>query len=290
MLGGWMLGLATSLLLLLAQGTRRSAAPGPESRPGRPSGPPRGDGGGPPLAWDPAPREHGLRGGQIALLIVVVALLTALGAGVGYGMTHVLEKQYAARAEILYPIAQESPTGFLREDRNLTTQVVLLRSRAVIAPVAADAGLTPEELGDRVGATVIDGSEVLRVEVRDPDEAAALDLTRGLVRRYMDVASERAGRDREYLSAQLALVQRRLGRVAPGSSAEEQLAARRGALLERLDELALAGPPARLVAAPYPVGEPVSPRPLLAGAAGGLCGLLIGAGAAALLGRRWARR
>jgi uncharacterized protein involved in exopolysaccharide biosynthesis len=71
----------------------------------------------------------------------VAALITLLGAAGGLVGSQVIPATYAARAEVLYPITEEQPTGFLREDRNLTTQLVLMRSRAVLGPAAASAGV-----------------------------------------------------------------------------------------------------------------------------------------------------
>jgi uncharacterized protein involved in exopolysaccharide biosynthesis len=224
------------------------------------------------------------------LLALLVAAMTALGGAVGYAASLLVQPEHAARAQLIVPLTEESPTGFLREDRNLTTQVVLLRSRSVVGPVAAEAGLTPEELSEKIRAHVVEGSEILSLEVRDPDGRVALALARALTRRYLETANASAASSREYLEGQLARVQQRLDRAAPGSAAEAGLAARRTSLLDRLDGLALAGPPARVLTAPYTVPEPVSPRPWLAAGAGALSALLITAAVAGLLGRRWARR
>lgn len=60
----------------------------------------------------------------------------------------------------------------------------------------------------------------------------------------------------------------------------------------QLDDLNIAtasGPTAQLLTPAYHVPDPVSPRPLFAGGAGALIGLIVAAGAVLLVARRWSR-
>jgi capsular polysaccharide biosynthesis protein len=217
-------------------------------------------------------------------------LLVLIGAGIGYASTLLVTTEYAARAQILYPLTEESPTGFLREDRSLTTQLVLLRSRTVLAPAAQANGLSVQELDDKLRASVVEGSEVVDLEVRDPDREVGLRLADAVTARYLAVANDVPSENRAYLRSELAEVERRLdaGELSPGQTAA--LAGRRATLLDRLDALELAGPQATLLTPAYSADDPVSPRPLLAGAAGALSGLLVAAALVFLLARRWTRR
>lgn len=231
---------------------------------------------------------------RLGLLTTVIVLI---GASVGYGVSLLLPPQYSARADVLYLVTREQPTGFLREDRNLTTQLVLLTSRSVLEPVAR-ANLVPvDELDDRVTAEIVDSSEVIRIEVRDGSPEGALSLVRGIVDRYLEVGNndERAAL-RQYLDGELRIVLDRIADVradSPVSAAElGPLVDRELSLRGQLDELRLsdlAGPASRVLVEPYALPDRVSPRPLLAAATGALSGLLIAAVVVAVLARRWTR-
>ena len=93
-----------------------------------------------PARHRPAVSAANLRLAVLSVVIVVV------GAGAGCIVSLLLPKQYAARAEIQYSLSQAMPNELLREDRRLTTQLVLLRSRVVLGPVASANGMTPEDL------------------------------------------------------------------------------------------------------------------------------------------------
>jgi uncharacterized protein involved in exopolysaccharide biosynthesis len=234
----------------------------------------------------PSSRRFMSRDWDIAAGILGVFLL--LGVLVGFLTTLAMETQYAAVTDFEYPISQEQPTGFLREDRNLTTQVVLLGNRAVLLPVAAKNGLSVEDLAEKSSAEVVDGSEIVRLEVRDPDRAVAVKLASEISAQYIDVTSAFAQESRQYVLAQLDKVQRDLA-AAETAAERESLIERRAALRDRLDSLRLASAPARILTPAYSPDEPVSPNRLLAAAAGGLAALLVGLVAVALLMRRKAR-
>jgi hypothetical protein len=229
-------------------------------------------------------REDGVRLVLVGLLIVLV------GAAVGYVTSWLVKEQYAGRAEVLYTLREDQPTGFLREDRNLTTQLVVLESRTVLAPVAAAEGLSVDDLGGKLHASVAEGSEVIRIEVRDPQPQVALRLVDAVTRRYLAVANVVTDESRAYLEGQLQGVQARLDEADLPPSVRTTLTARRTDLLARLDTIALAGPQAKALAPTYATSDPVSPKRFWAAAAGALGALLIAAVVVALLARRWTRR
>jgi hypothetical protein len=236
----------------------------------------------------PSPRR--LSGEEILRLCLLGVLIVLIGGAIGYAGSWLIQAQYGARSEILYSLREDQPTGFLREDRNLTTQVVLIESRTVITPVALANGLSTEELADKVGASVAEGSEVIEIEVRDPDREAGLRLVDELTQRYLAVANGAVQERRTYLESQLEAVQRSLDGLdlTPGQVAT--LNSRRSGLLTRLDTLALSGPQARQLGSSYTTSDPVTPRRYLAAAAGALSALLIAAVVIALLAHRWRRR
>jgi capsular polysaccharide biosynthesis protein len=229
-----------------------------------------------------------------ALRLAAVGLfITVVAAGVAFGTALLLPKEYAARTELLYQITIEQPTGFLRDDRNLTTQTVLLRSRTVLAPVAAPAGMSVEDLEDKVSVSVVEGSEVLVLEVRDGSRQTAAQLADAITKRYLEVAGQSGQLGvRAYLEKALADVRGQLAKTPNAAPDRAALANREQELVGQLDNLAvsqLAGPQAQVIVPTYDVADPVSPRPLYAAATGALAGLMIAIVVVAILARRWTR-
>ncbi|MEV0703312.1 hypothetical protein AB0I53_36090 [Saccharopolyspora sp. NPDC050389] len=243
-------------------------------------------------------------------LLGVSLLIVLIGASTAFIGALVWPPVYAARAQILFEISEEKSTGFLREDRSLTTQLVLLRSRQVLGPVAAQERIPVEELEKTVTMSLLDSSEVLQVEARAGAPDVALRRTREIVDRYRDVArtNSESGVD-GYVRGQLADVRAQLveasaqvsrERAVPGSpslaAAEalvQGLQQRDQQLQSQLDQLSmaeLARSEPKVVVPAYWVTDPVSPRPMFATAAGALTGLLVAAVTAVLLVRRWSTR
>lgn len=246
----------------------------------RPVSPPSTPTGGTGLGLDAA---QGKRLGLMAVLLVLI------GAGVSFMGAALMESQYAARSQLIYDIREAEPTGFLREDRNLTTQLILLESRTVLEPVATTNGLTVEELDAKLTASVIEGSEIIDVELLAPSRGTGLLLANAVNERYLAVVND-DGPDstRAYLEGQLVAVQGQLDTATPEEASS--LADRRSDLAGQLDALNLAGPQATVLVPAYSAEEAVSPQPLVAAAAGGLAGVLIAAVVAGLVVRRWTKR
>lgn len=235
-------------------------------------------------------------------LLSLVLAIVLLGAAAGYVGALLWPKEYAARAEILYEISTEKPTGFLREDRSLTTQLVTLRSRQVLAPVAIANGVPVEQIEKQVTISLLDSSEIIQVEARAGDRDTAENLTRSIVDRYRQVVLAQDGSGAtDYLNTQLSQVQdglakarteleRRRAQQSYGAigtselaSAEAQvqsLSDREQNLRRQLDELTVAGmdaPRTEVVVPPYGVPDPVSPQPGFAAASGALAAFVVAA-------------
>jgi capsular polysaccharide biosynthesis protein len=259
-------------------------------------------------------RRWPLAAAQVRRLAVLAMTIILMGTGGGLLGALAWPATYAARAEILYPITQEQPTGFLREDRNLTTQLVLLQGRAVLGPVAAAEGRAVSELQDNLTVELLESSEIIQIEVRDRSAEAALRTVQAIVDRYfgLNEAAQPSG-VLAYLEAELAearagvadargrLLQLQ-GEVATGVGdpaaivgATDELQAwaeREKEIQAQIDEtnvISRSGPVGQLLTPPYVLADPVSPRPLFAAATGLLVGLIVAAGAVALAARRWAR-
>ena len=230
------------------------------------------------------------RPGQAVRLSLLALAIVVSGAVAGFVASLQFPVQYAARAELVYLIGQEAPTGFLREDRNLTTQALLLRSRSVLAPVAATAGLTADGLEKKFQVELVEGSEVIRLEVRDESREAGQAILTRIIDRYTTVSRDVAPAEtRAYLQAQLDEVRRRLAQPRLDGSERGALTERETALLAQVDSLNLAGAQVKVVVAPYSAPDPVSPQPLLAAAAGALVGLLVAGTLILVQARRWTR-
>jgi uncharacterized protein involved in exopolysaccharide biosynthesis len=272
----------------------RSETPMP-SRAGLPDGGRGGKAGS--VAGPNSPPRRRLSNRQWAWLTALLLVLTALGGGAGYLTASQLPTLYAARADVLYSLTREQPTGFLREDRNLSTQLVLLESRTVLEPVSVEWDMSVGDLTDAFDATVVSESEVIEVSLTDEDPARAEGLLDAILARYLQVSNnDDRAEVRDYLDEQLrdVLTLILMLRSAP-QGREGELAAlvqREQWLRTQLDELRfsdLAGPSAQVLVDPYVDADPVSPRPGITTAAGAASGLLVALFVVALLSRRMTR-
>lgn len=225
--------------------------------------------------------------------------MVLLGALAGFGASLLWPTEYAGRASVLFIISQEQPTGFLREDRNLTTQAMLAQSNAVLGPVAAQYGISPAGLAQKLTVTVPDGSELLNFETHDPSPDLAVRLADSVTKQYLQVSSssQPSSDQMRYLQGQLTTAQNlmqqlRVDGSAPALAQLPAVADRAGSLSSQLDTLMLAQvaqPQAQIVVPAY-AGGAVSPRPGFGAATGAVTGLLVGLVTVAVLAWRWQRR
>ena len=228
-----------------------------------------------------------------------------VGAATGREVASRMPILYAAHADVLYPLVQEQPTGFLRQDRNLSTQEVLLASRTVLDPVAVQFGVSVEDLVDNLSTEVVDESEVIRVQFTDPSRAQARKILLAIVTKYIEVSNNpQRTALRAYLDAQLLDVQTRLATARAAAAGEDLgltqaaqaeidgLVQRETTLQTQLDAdqfTDIAGPVPQVTVQPYVEHEAVSPQPLLATAGGALAGLVVALIVVAVVARRMTR-
>jgi uncharacterized protein involved in exopolysaccharide biosynthesis len=246
---------------------------------------------------------------------VYAAALVVLGGLVGWLVADYSPTVHGARAEVLYELSGDQSTGFLREDRQLTTQLVNLRSRAVLEPVAESSGLSFEELAEKVHVGVVEGSEVVRIEVHDASAERARSLAAGVTFIYLSQHGEdRMGEARRFLRKEIKnlderraelkdrmilLQEERVQELGPDSQpgAEEAslaveiegLIQQSTEVLSRLEDAAVddfAGPRVEQITEAYVLDDPVSPRPVRAAATGAVGGALVAAAVVAYLVRR----
>lgn len=228
---------------------------------------------------------------QATRLVLIAVALVVLGAVVSLVVALLLPERYAARTELVFDVTTDEPTEFLREDRTLSTQLVLIEGRSVLEPVAAAFGSSFDELSENVTARIVQSSKIIEVEVRDGSRERGVGLLGAINARYIETLG--TGENvaaREFLERQRSDVRSRMT-TAPAAAlpalAEQERSLSSQLVAVELDRLN--GPQARVVVPPYSVSDPVSPRPLYVMAAGALTALLIACGVVAFLARRWTR-
>jgi uncharacterized protein involved in exopolysaccharide biosynthesis len=236
---------------------------------------------GPPRFAPPPPRRR-LSGGQRSKLVGLAVLLVGLGLALGYLVAAVLPTQYAARTTIQYHIAGENTGDFLKTDRNLTTQVVLLTSRNVLEPVAVANGVPVDDLARKTRASIIDASDIIQLEVRDPDRDTGVQLANAIARQYLTVANNSGPEG--YLRDQLAKVKQQQATTTVDAAS---LAARSAALQSQLDAMNLTQNQSSVLTPAYSLPTPAFPNRGLSALTGAVCGLVIALLAMVTLTRRW---
>jgi capsular polysaccharide biosynthesis protein len=183
---------------------------------------------------------------RVAMLIVVGLVIVAVFGGAAVGFSLLQPTVYAAQADfVLLPRADLSDAA---ADRAMTTQAMIIQSDAVLKPVAARTGMPLNKLRSEVSASIVAGSNVLRLTVGDRNRDRAVNLARLITTEYL--------------------------RVAPTLSPVTGSPADRPPITPTVLSSASA------------LEEPLRPKPLQALAAGVLLGMLAAAGAAIVLLRK----
>jgi len=271
-----------------------SATSAPSSRQPLPGPPLGGPGGGPfrppgPRFVPPPPPRRRLTGAQGSRLGLYALVIIVLGAAAGLAVTLLLPTQYAARTLIEYNVSVENASDFLRTDRNLTSQTVLLTSRAVLGPVADANDVSADDLAKRVSATLLNAnsvnSEIIQVDVVNTDRATGVKLAGAIATQYLTVA--KANSPANYIQTQLDDARRQLASATAANL--PTLQSRVATLQGQLDTENITGNRASIVVPAYSVAAPAYPNPVLAAATGALCGIVVAGLVVIGLSRRWTR-
>lgn len=234
---------------------------------------------------------------RLALLALTIILM---GTAAGLAAALVLPKTYGARAEILSTASQD-PQGSgdpLKQDRQISTQLVMLKSRAVLGPIAQKQGRQFDDLDKDVSAQILNNSSVIEVDAHGSSDQAALQTLQAVISGYLTVASQPSGVARN-LDTQLAdtreqttqlrdQIQQLTTAVTTGKASQASLDSARAqltasldqekALQTRIDQLNLTGqtgPDAQVLTPPYALPDPVFPQPGIAAGTGALVGLVV---------------
>jgi capsular polysaccharide biosynthesis protein len=124
----------------------------------------------------------GLRSDWVRWLLLFFGL-TVVAAGAAFLVSSSLPPSFGARSEIVFQLDQRGTIS----DRFLSTQTVIVKSRAVLEPVAMILGIPLSELEDHVDVSFPKGSGLMRIEFTDDDSRAALDVTRAVTDQYVAV-------------------------------------------------------------------------------------------------------
>jgi capsular polysaccharide biosynthesis protein len=268
--------------------------------------------------WKRLPISRGVIMRYLAYALAIVIACTALA----YGIGKTGAKSYGARTEIYYPLnAQLAAGSFLREDRNLTTQLVAMKSHAILDPIAAKYNLSFDSLTKKEVVSVLQDSEVIRIEVDDRSPAHAQAIVTDIAKAYLKTQPDPDLTAENFLNTQISSINHQLGTLTsqfndleqrrqasatltnpnPAESPAElqvqsQIASLNNQLttLEgRLDTVTvdqLSEPHVSQQTQPYLLSGPVAPKPLRVAAAGALAGIMLAAIALAFLLRRLLKR
>jgi hypothetical protein len=256
------------------------------------------------------PRTTSARVDHLWIVIAIGSIMAGLPAVLAGMIASRQTPVYAARADVQFRIDGPVSSDNLRTDRRLSTQLVSITSRALLEPIAKERGLTYDVLRKATSTSIVDNSEVIRIEVRNTDRAKALSTVQAVVDAYLKRARgefevRRASLEKQVnvLVGEQQVVTDRvlaLGRAAetaaavapPGTTPvvspelvllqerDRSLEAQRLALRTQLNDLEYriqTGGPAVMIGDPYGVNEQISPKPVLAEIAGGLVGLTLAA-------------
>jgi uncharacterized protein involved in exopolysaccharide biosynthesis len=259
-----------------------------------------------------SPTEDRGAGPLTTRLVLLTLTIILLGTAAGLAGALVLPKTYGARAEILYSIGREQGGDPLKQDRQMSTQLVYLKSRAVLGPVAQKQGRQFKDLDENVSVQVVDNSNVIQVEAHGATKLAALQTLQSVMDGYLTLIGQPTGVSRNLdtqladAKANTAAAETRIQQLTPAvvagtatqvslNEARAQLVAsqdREKAVQARIDELNLTGqtgPDAQLLTPPYSLPDAVFPQPLIAAGTGALVGLIVAGVVVAVSSRRRSR-
>ena len=127
----------------------------------------------------------------------VLLLGALLGAGVAAGVSAALTPQYTATTQLFVSTTGSDDLntalqGNYFAEGKVTSYATLLTSKELATAVIDDLGLseTPEELAERISASVITDTTVLDVTVTDPSPAGALAVARSIDAEFVDLVRE----------------------------------------------------------------------------------------------------
>jgi capsular polysaccharide biosynthesis protein len=126
-------------------------------------------------------RHRGRR--RIWLATVLACLVVAVFAGAAIGYSLLQPKVYGAQAEFILTARPELSDAAV--DRAMVTQAMVVKSDPVLGPVAAQVGMSLDDLRGEVSADIVGRSDILRLTVGDRDQARAVRLVQLITDEYL---------------------------------------------------------------------------------------------------------
>jgi hypothetical protein len=216
-------------------------------------------------------------------LTLLGMLIVATAAVIGLALASLSPTMYVARADIEYHLRVENATYFMRTDANLADQTLLLTDRSVLGPVATAQGVPVDELSSNVTATIVDNSEIIQLDVRDPNRDNGVALANAIIKQYLTVLNSTS--PTAAIQRQLDDARRALSTAIP--AAAPALQARVTMLQGQIDMANIMGNTAQVAVPAYSVTTPASPNRPLGVGVGALCGGVLAALTTIILYRRW---
>ena len=220
---------------------------------------------------------------QRVRLSVIGALVMLAGVLVALTLTLFTTTIYLGETQIYYHLRVENATYFMRTDANLSDQQLLLTDNSVLGPVAAAHGMTVPDLAAKVSAQIVDNSDLIKVDVRDPDRNTGVALAGAIGKQYLSVVAGLS----QGVAIQQQLDQARASLSSANGAQAAAITARIAMLGEQLDIVNTARNTAQIVVPAYSVADPASPDRALAAKVGAVVGAVLAALVCTLLFRRW---
>jgi uncharacterized protein involved in exopolysaccharide biosynthesis len=235
--------------------------------------------------------------------VLVGILLTVLAMVAAFAASHLRTPVYAAVADVLFSESNSLPAQGM--EREVATQAVVIASRGIVGPAAADRGVSFDELSERLSVEILRDTNVIRVRVEAEDPQAAQELVGEVIDRYLQhfASTENAAagttevleRHLAELSDELDEVNERVSSLDAERDTEDGLQARSAEqvrlesranllsqriaslqdrlLADELERSSQATP--EIIAEASALSEPVTPTLLESLAAAGLAGILV---------------
>ena len=255
--------------------------------------------------WKRVPITRGLIVRMLAYGLIIILVCT----GFAYAASATSPAVYGARSEIIYPIdVSTGAGGVIRQDIHLATQLVQLKSRQLLQPVALKNHLSIDALTKKVSASIVANRTVIRVQVNDHSPTTAKEMAGEIVLEYMRTQPNDDLQKQTSLktaineaTTQIASYTDQL-RGLPSTTSPQAVALQsqlqsaldnRNSLQSAYDQAAAdaAGKDHVQILTPaYVLAGKVAPKPIQAGIAGFLLGLMLAAGVIVLMVRRMLKK
>jgi hypothetical protein len=140
---------------------------------------------------------------RVQLILLAVAPMV-IGSAMAFLVALLSPTLFAARSEIVVNVTS---MDWSSAERFLATQLVVVKARSTIEPIAQAKGIPLQDLAEDLNAELIGSSDVIRIEYANPDASLALDVVKAVTAQYLidlrDYEQVGSGRHRVLMPATL---------------------------------------------------------------------------------------